>query len=72
MANAEFNNIQEWDLNKILQRLNKIYDDEEKLLKAFEKLYQMYSQIQEDKELVQTFYMYKYNRQEREAHKWQG
>ena len=50
---------------QMLQKLNEFYEREEQLIKQIDRLMGEYHQLQEDKEMIQTMYMYAANKNER-------
>ena len=51
---------------EMLQKLDELYDKEDKLIKEINKLGILYQQMQDDKEFLQTMIMYQSNRLKRE------
>ena len=52
-------------MQEFLDKLNELYELEEELIKQLDFLMQKYSQVQEDKELLQQFIMYHSNKKNR-------
>jgi len=50
---------------ELLQKLDELYDKEEKLIKEIRKLSKIYEQLQEDKELLQMMIMHQSNKASR-------
>jgi len=49
-------------LKQLLDKLNEMYDREDAIIKETKKLKAEYDRLQEDKEMIQTMYMYASNR----------
>lgn len=54
-----------YDVLQLLQKLNELYDQEEQIIQQVKNLKLKYEQLQEDKELLQYFIMYKSNKNAR-------
>jgi hypothetical protein len=53
------------DYNKMLERLDSMYEREEEIKRELIILKKEFEQLQEDKEMLQTMIMYKANKEER-------
>lgn len=51
---------------EILHALNDVYNKEERVKREIRKLLAIYEQLQENKEFLQTMYMFQKNKQSRE------
>ncbi len=62
MAKHKYNSL---SIPEMLTKLNELFDREEKLIAEVKRLYIMYDQLQEDKEMLQDLIMHQSNKQSR-------
>ena len=57
---------------EMLKKLNELYDKEEKVYEAIEKLLLELDQLKEDKEMLQNMFMYSSNKMSRDKENGKG